>query len=379
MRASPVARGMELGRMSEDFGLEIIRMDPGSMRAGLVVGAKRAISVPWPDSLKPVALMPKNPPKETDPLPEADVLMVTWTSGEARTMAQLLSGDNFDSWYEYRCNVEHFVPLVTGGRAPFNDKDQMDARYHHSLGVWTQCQIGSRIKCVLYKSGLHPAYDGPEVPIVDMWKQIIAQVKPKIVITTGTGGGIGADVALGDVIVAKTCRFDWKTPSMKTKSYAQATYYCSPIDAEQAKSLITDAMLAPNARLLPRGGASPVQIFWQDEKSTCVSTDTFAFDETTNHFGLESIGRVCDMGDATLGLAMEQMTQDGSMPTPSPAWVSVRNASDPQISNPGGAEGMKQAKEQAEKIYSEYQCVTTAGSVITSWAIAIATAADSEA
>src|SRR6185437_2717812 len=113
---------------------------------------------------------------------------------------------------------------------------------------------------------------------------------------------IGADVALGDVIVADATRFRWVSPELKTKPFVQSTFQCTKLLTDDAKKLITTEMLAPNGRLLPGGATTPIHIFWQDENSVCVTTDEFAFDETTNHYGLESLGRVCDMGDAVLGL-----------------------------------------------------------------------------
>jgi nucleoside phosphorylase len=57
-----------------------------------------------------------------------------------------------------------------------------------------------------FKSELHLSQDGPKMPIAALWRQLIAEVKPKLVITTGTAGGIGAGVELGDVVVAKSVR-----------------------------------------------------------------------------------------------------------------------------------------------------------------------------
>src|SRR5262249_21396038 len=144
-----------------------------------------AVAVPWPAAHRPTPDPPAHGPAETSPLPKRDVLIVTWTAGEARTLASLLTGGNYDDWVEYRHNVQAFIPKVTGPRAPFNDTQSTQARYHHSLGLYYPFRIGG-IGALAFKSGLHMAYDGPDMPVVDLWKQIVAEVQPKLLITTGT-------------------------------------------------------------------------------------------------------------------------------------------------------------------------------------------------
>jgi hypothetical protein len=45
-------------------------------------------------------------------------------------------------------------------------------------------------------------------PNIDASRQIIQEVQPKLVITTGTAGGIGKEFEVGDVIVSPIVRFD---------------------------------------------------------------------------------------------------------------------------------------------------------------------------
>lgn len=68
-------------------------------------------------------------------------------------------------------------------------------------------RIGSK-KVLCFKSNLHMNTDGPDLPLADLWKQVIADVKPKLIITTGTAGAIGAPMKLGDVLVATSASFD---------------------------------------------------------------------------------------------------------------------------------------------------------------------------
>jgi hypothetical protein len=52
---------------------------------------------------------------------------------------------------------------------------------------------------------------------------------------------------------------------------------------------------------------------------------------------------------------------------PDLAWHAIRNASDPQIPNPN--HNIEEAEEQAAQIYAKYGGLTTAGSVIATWAV----------
>jgi hypothetical protein len=65
------------------------------------------------------------------------------------------------------------------------------------------------------------------------------------------------------------------------------------------------------------------------------------------------------MGDAMVGQALQNI--------PGLDWYAVRNASDPQIPNPG--DDIRAAEQQAGKIYAEWGAFTTAASVIATWAI----------
>ena len=180
------------------------------------------------------------------------------------------------------------------------------------------------VSVVALKSGLHPAYDGPDVPMLDLWRQMISEVQPKLVITTGTGGGIGSDVLLGDVIIAAKVRFD-SDRAVQGQILAHASYACSPLNEKAMEKLITEALLKPNGHKLktPR---VPVMIYPSAPNANVVTTDTFAFDDSTDHFKLQALGKCCDMGDAVLGLALSNWSPPSGVSLPT--WVAIRNASD---------------------------------------------------
>jgi nucleoside phosphorylase len=330
----------------------------GLEAAFLAPAAQLPHTVPWPAGAAPVAVPLTPPPLPTDDLTRFkgyDAVVVTWTSAEAAALATLLTPNNPTStWYLYRHNIDQYIPLVTGPVAPFNDNTTEMARYYHTLALYFPCQIG-KAKVLLMKSGLHLDYDGPATPVKKLMTEIALAVQPKLFITTGTGGGIGADVLLGDVIIAGKVRFDCQT-QFKAAPFANGVYTPSKLPAGTLEA-ITPALTQPNASRIPN--ARPVPKMWSSTNDAIVTTDFFAFDDSTDYYKLQGLGQACDMGDAMVGDALQGI--------PNLSWHAVRNASDPQIPNPTNS--IKTAGDQAAQIYAKYGGLTTAASVIATWAI----------
>jgi hypothetical protein len=337
-----------------DAGLEAAFLQPADLLP---------TAPPWPSdgAPKPIALSPV--PQPTDDLTRFkgyDAVVVTWTSAEAAALATLLApGHPVSEWYEYRHNVAAYIPLVTGHNAPFNDNTPEMARYYHSLALYFPVTIGTA-KVLLMKSGLHLAYDGPATPVKKLMAEIAAAVGPKIFITTGTGGGIGADVLLSDVIAGGIVRFDCTT-QFKSEPWAHASFNASSLPPG-TMAAITPALLSLNAKRIPGARATPK--IWNAPTNAIVTTDCFAFDDSTDYYKLQGLGQACEMGDAMVASALQGI--------PGLTWHAVRNASDPQIPNPNN--DIKAADQQAAQIYAKYGGLTTAASVVTSWAIVYAAA-----
>jgi nucleoside phosphorylase len=324
----------------------------------LVAEAALPAPVPWPSGAAPTpAPLPKAPAESADlsQFKGYDAVAVTWTAAEASAMATLFTpGHPLAEWYEYRHNVASYAPLVTGAKAPFNERSADMARYYHSLGLYFPCTIGGQ-RVLLFKSGLHLDYDGPQFPVRRLMNEIAQTVEPKVFITTGTGGGIGADIKLGDVVVAGTVKFDCKA-QFKNEPWATASYTPSPLPAG-ALAAMKPALTSINASRISGARQSP-EIF-SSPGDAVVTTDVFAFDDSTDYFGLQGLGRACDMGDAMVANALQAFD--------SMSWHSIRNASDPQIPNPN--HNIEEANKQAALIYAKYGGLTTAASLIATWAI----------
>jgi hypothetical protein len=223
-----------------------------------------------------------------------DAVVVTWTAAVASALAALFTpGHPTSTWYEYRHDIATYIPLVTGSQAPFNSRKADMARYYCSPGLNFPCTI-SAARVLLVKSGLHLDYDGPAIHVRRLIAEIAQTVAPKLFITTGTGGGIGSDVLLGGIVIAGTARFDCKT-QFKAQPSAAAAYRTSTLPSG-APAVVTPALTDVNAAHISDARKAP-QIF-AAATDAVVRTDFFAFDDSTDHYDLQGLGRACDMGDA---------------------------------------------------------------------------------
>jgi nucleoside phosphorylase len=337
--------------------------------------ARVAKSVPWPAESAPTPIILDPAPKASDDLSRFegyDAIVMTYTSAEADTLATLCTPKHpLSSWYEYQHNIAEYIPIVTGEKAPFNSKDPRDARYYQSLGLYFPCTIG-KARVLLVKSGLHLDHDietvvvGQVIPFSKMLIEMIQTVNPSLFITTGTGGGIGSDVQLGDVVIGAKTLFDCHN-QFANEPWHNSPYPTTPI-SNNALNLMAPDLLKVNAAAIaaatPIPGRAEPKI-WSDPTTTIVTTDKFAYDTANNQpYQLKGLGQACDMGDAMVGQVMQQFKKI--------SWYAIRNASDPQMPVPAD-HGFKDPDSESNYIYGTYGALTSAASVIASWAIVSST------
>jgi hypothetical protein len=345
----------------EDLQREVIDFDSESpagkefLAFTTATGLSRFTDIPWP-----AGLAPKTGPKPSGngdgALPQADVLVVTWTSDEAHALSRVLTPgkDSHNDYVPYSHNFATISKKMSKGCPAVEMK---------RLGAYWTTSIGKK-KVVVFKSDSHLSQDTKHLPAkngtlpnYDVWKQIIEEVRPKLVITTGTGGGIGAEWEVGDVIVSPVVHFDcikW----LKSAPFHDAQY---TTDAPAAKFFAkAQTLFKANAGQLPKDNTRPPKIVKSTgTTSSVVTTDFFGFDTSDNHYGLKGTGDLSEMGDAVLGMVAKQMA------TP-PRWVAVRNVSDPQIK----AEGtLRQQSALAAHIYKGFGRWSSVCSGIVCWAL----------
>ncbi|HZZ82877.1 MAG TPA: hypothetical protein VFE62_30535 [Gemmataceae bacterium] len=318
-------------------------------------GLSRFTDIPWPTGLAPTTGgKPSGTP--ASPLPRADVLVVTWTVDEGHALSRVLTPGK-DSRNDYVSYTHNFAAISSKMR---KGCPALEAK---RLGAYWPTTIGGK-KVIVFKSDSHLSQDIKKVPAAngtlpnfDVWQQIIDEVKPKLIITTGTGGGIGPSLEVGDVIVSPIVRFDC-TSWLKTASFHDAVYQnAAPKTKYFAKA---KTLFNANAGQLPKDNTRTPQIVISKMPATSVvTTDFFGFATSDNHFGLKGFGDISEMGDAVLG-------QVASLMQAAPRWIAVRNVSDPQIKAVGT---IKQQAQIAAQIYKGFGRWSSVCSAIVCWAL----------
>ena len=319
-------------------------------------GLSRFTDIPWPKGLAPKT---GNAPtgRAGGPLPRADVLAVTWTVDEGHALSRVLTPGK-DSHNDYRPYTHNFAAISKKMRAGC---PAVEAK---RLGAFWTTSIGGK-SVVVFKSESHLSQDGPGLANEDVWRQIIGEVQPKLVLTTGTAGGIGKQFEVGDVVVSPIVRFDCISKFKKEPFHADHYSSLAPKTKYFAPA---QKLFKANAAQLPKDNNRPpkiVRVAPSALASSVVTTDFFGFDTSDNHYHLQGLGDVSEMGDAILGLVAKDMGAKA------PRWLAVRNVSDPQIK----AEGtLKQQAALAAQIYKGFGRWSTVCSAIVCWALIAADA-----
>ncbi len=276
---------------------------------------------------------------------------------------------------QYLPNIRRGAPARTVGRL---------GSYHPSL-------VGKR-RVLCFKSELHMNQDGIEreagkatLPVADLFRQMIDEVQPSLVITAGTAGGTFADHELGDVIVTRAARFE-VTREFRNQPYAGKTFTC-PMQVPTAR--LTDALrlmqahkaqlrepdfLPPTKRYLGPDGQPPlaipgiqndpdIKIDGRDFQAflPMLTTDFFEFGTSANRLDQKGCG--VEMGDAALGLVASEMGAQA------PDWLVVRNVSDPVINADLPVAPHDMQTHWAVWFYEEYGYWTSVNSAIVTWAM----------
>ena len=277
---------------------------------------------------------------------------MTWTVDEGHALSRVLTPgkDSHNDYVSYTHNYASISAKMRKG-CPATEAKR--------LGTYWTTAIGKK-SVVVFKSDSHMSQDGPQLPNVDVWRQIIEEVQPELVITTGTAGGIGTACEVGDVIVSPIVRFDC-TAKFKGKPFAQDHYESSAAKASHFAT--ARALFKANAAQLPKDNARPpkiIRVALGRLASAVLTTDFFGFDTSNDHYKLQGLGSVSEMGDAVLGLVASDMGESA------PRWLAIRNVSDPQIDASGLT--LKQQAALAATIYKGFGRWSSVCSAITCWA-----------
>lgn len=349
----------------------------GVDRAGLLAD----LELPFPDGFAPVPRPLAAAPNPNDPLPAADVVVITWTVAEQNALCDVMSpGFDRRSWYRYRHRFdEHYAPLIREGAPAYKSR---------RLGSWFSSTVGSQ-RVLLFKSELHLNQDGVStgdgtatLPVKDLFEQIIAEVQPRVVITTGTAGATFLDHDLGDVIVTRAAKFrlddefrnepfngkiyrsEWEVPTSRFEAAEGLMKHHEGRLKEPGFAPPTKRFEFDGGLLEPRANEPSIILDGRDipEFHPILTTDFFEFGTSDNE--LEQEGGAVEMGDAVLGMVCESLPD-------APRWVVVRNVSDPQINAdlPRKPRNLDMQAHWAVWYYEKFGYWTSVMSALTSWAI----------
>ena len=354
--------------------------------------------IAWPSGLAPAPIqLGKYKPGEniTEAVEaDTDALIVLFTEPETEALLDVLTQNKSwtparrKTWNGYGHNFSQFAPI-----AGSQGDDALEAGL---FGYLSAVKIGSK-NVVLFKSELHPKQNGSALPFVGVMQQLIQELQPKLVIGTGTAGAIGGHIQCGDVAITDRARFhcqvkyppkyaDIDTMSTnhteltnaatfdpKWVQYAAGNFtklslnglsQCyTKLQKLQGYSFVKKNQSAPSiyvTNVNPAPGPQPMDI---------VSADYLTVDDKTDAEGLQSSGIMNDTDDAFLFYAISKMSGTH------PKWLSIRNASEPQIVVPPFATGtsptaiVDKLKGVAGSIYGIYQYCTTLNSAFACWGV----------
>jgi hypothetical protein len=363
--ANPAA-ALPAGGGPEDIPREIIDFDSEGPEGqaffafSRATGLSRFTEIPWPKGLAPKTDA-KARKGRSGALPRADVLVVTWTVDEGHALSRVLTPgkDSRDDYVPYTHNFDVISKKMRKGCPAMNAG---------RLGAYWTTTIGKK-QVVVFKSESHLSQDtkvapkaGETLPNEDVWRQIIDEVRPSLVITTGTAGGIGTECQVGDVVVSPIVTFDCQK-WLKKEPFRSTSYKDRGIS--KRNFAMARALMKANADQLPPDNKRPPRIETAtNQAATVLTTDFFGFDTSANTYGLKDMGAVSEMGDAVLGLLSTRPDWPGDMPRPT--WVAVRNVSDPQIKSEGT---LKEQAHAAAQIYKAFGRWSSVCSAIVCWAL----------
>jgi hypothetical protein len=355
-------------------------------------------AIAWPASLAPkAAALGSYAPGAviTGPLSvRADVLIILYTELETRALLDVFTQNSEwtparrKSWNGYGHNFAKFKPLIEGISG--------DAALEAGLfGYLSAVTIGTQT-VVLFKSELHPKQNGPKLPFVPVMTQLVSEIAPKLVISTGTAGAVGGVLNCGDVAITRSARFKCEVtypnePAINAISADRAeltnAVTINPAQLDFAAANLTrlslpglnacyaDLQKLPGYSFVRKNTAAPA-IYVTDsnpvpgpEPMDIVSADYLTVDDDNDSEGLQALGIMNDTDDAFAFYAIDQIGAS------KPAWVSVRNASEPQIVAkpfPAGTSSqtiIDDLKSTAGTIYGIYQYCTTLNSAFACWGI----------
>ena len=329
------------------------------------------------------------------------MLILLYTEEETSAFLEVFTGNKDwsttrrNTWYPYGHNFAELSSIIQG----IKGDHALESGF---FGYLNAMQIGDQ-KVAVFKTELHAKVNGNKLAIVQVFQQLVTELSPSLVLSTGTAGGMGGVLMCGDVVVTNSARFRVSTtyptyPEInslsKNNTVLQNSVTINDTYLEYAAENFTKLSLPGLAKCYDKfstrqgysflkKNTAPPSIYVTDinavpgpEPMTVVSADFLSVDDTSDAEGLEALGIVNENDDAYAFFAIDQLPA-----AKRPAWLSVRNVSDPQVAVPPIPAGttksqvMKELSALAGAIFGVYEYTTTLNSAFACWAIVAGNAA----
>jgi nucleoside phosphorylase len=312
------------------------------------------------------------------PLPEADIVVMTWTSDEWLALHHVFSSglrpedgkENLwrRAWLPYRRDFYRVMPdlwtrrlvsIQTGSRRGVPSLNKESRRW----GSYRLVSIGSK-KVLLFKSDLHLGTDGEKLPLARLVRQVLKDSQASLVLSTGTSGGVSPGDLLGDCVISNSARFKLGK-AFENASFNGETFKSnwSPSqkfkkEAERRFVTIRELDVIPPSPNYPAGSvirASERTPRMRFEGRPIVTTDYFEFGTTQNKLG--EIGCCVEMDDAVVGMVASEAKTDCGF---------IRNISDPIVDA-----RLPRGLQTAWAVYTYQSCglYTSFNSALATWAV----------
>ncbi len=163
-------------------------------------------SINWPDQLQPtsIPLGPYQPgEKITGPVQfKADVLILLYTEQETSAFLEVFTGNKDwstsrrNTWNLYGHNFAQLTNIIEGIKGD-------TALEQGFFGYLNAMRIGNQ-NVAIFKTELHPKVNGNKLPIIPVIQQLVTELAPSLVLSTGSAGGMGSVLNCGDVAVTNS-------------------------------------------------------------------------------------------------------------------------------------------------------------------------------
>ncbi len=323
--------------------------------------------------------------KNGNPLPKADVIIITWTSAEwaafdhvfcdSATPMHHSSGEGWQKkWVPYSHNYAKLLtPPVTNNNFI---KGHSPSLYNKAWGTFCMVKLGNGKKAILFKSELHISTDGPNIPLITMIENMVKDSKAGLVLTIGTAGGSRPADTIGSVNITNGGHFllsgQLKEKPFNNKSYSSKWKPKTGLLAKVRKNLITTPVTMPHLEELAKkmkGGYTLKQLINKTIEPGKIKPLANVLTEpvlTTNSFVIGTTSgeykkyAAMEMDDAAIAMTCAELKVNFGV---------VRNISDPVQNAKLPYEAQKN---WGSTIYSNYGLYTSYNGALCAWAIASA-------